>query len=80
LKLDNESVIITAFKPGMDKDSLILRLFSVSGKDKLVRLEWSDPHPLDLWYSDLSEKSLSKADDKIKVPAGSIVTLREEMR
>ncbi len=80
LKLNNEAVIITALKPSKDKKALILRLYSASGKDESASIIWSEPKPIGIWLSDLSERPLSKTNEVIKVPAGSIVTLRAEMR
>ena len=52
----------------------------VPALDDRVSLRWSDPQPLQIWMSDLNEKSLQKVDDPIVVPTGSIVTIRTEMK
>ncbi len=80
LRLSNENVTVTAFKPSEDGKALIVRLFSGSGKDEKVSLQWSDPAPASLWTSDTSERALAKVSGTIDVPACTIVTLRAEER
>lgn len=80
LRLSNANVTVTAFKPSDDGKASIVRLFSGSGKDEKVNLQWSDPAPASLWTSDTSERPLTKVGGTIDVPAYTIVTLRAEER
>ena len=76
LRLSNDNVVVSAFKPAADGQGSVVRLYSASGKDEKVRLAWSEPKPRELWLSDPGETKLKRLRGTIPVPASTIVTLR----
>ncbi len=76
--IDADDVLVTAFEPGDDGRSRILRLFGAGGKAAGVSVRWPAPQPALVWLGDLSEKPLWAASSPVEVPAWGIVTLRAE--
>jgi alpha-mannosidase len=72
-------VIVSAFKPSDDGKALIVRLFGAGGRAERVTLQWSEPGPKRVAFSDNSERAGERAGKDIDVPAFGIVTLRAEL-
>ena len=78
LVVEPDEVLVTAFKPGDDGRSRILRLFGAGGKAVRASVRWPDPQPASVWISDLSEKPVREVSGPVEVPGWGIVTLRAE--
>ena len=76
LRVEPAEVTVLALKPSDDGQAWIIRLFGASGKNRDVRLVWSDPAPPKTWLSDLSQAPRQPAPATIPVPAWGVVTLR----
>jgi alpha-mannosidase len=76
VRVENDRVVVTAFKPSEDGKAWILRLYGASGQDQVARLVWRQP--VSVTYSDVVELAGQKAPEAIPVPAWSLVTLRAE--
>jgi hypothetical protein len=79
LRLSNQAVAVTAFKPSEDGKAWIVRLFGVSDKDQQTALRWAQPEPKTVWLSDASEQPLRAVAGPVEVPTGTIVTLRADL-
>jgi hypothetical protein len=78
LRLSNDKVLVSAFKPADDGKGWIVRLFGASGEHEKVKLSWNSPAPHHVWLSDLSEQPGQEVGHTLNVPAWGIVTLRAE--
>jgi alpha-mannosidase len=72
-------VIVTAFKPGSDGKSRIVRLFNAGGQPEKARLTWAGPAPETVWLSNFAEEKVSKITGPIEMAAYEIVTLRASL-
>jgi hypothetical protein len=80
LMLSSPEVLVTGFKTSDDGKAVIIRLWGAAGHDVQTTVTWSQPAPQSVWYSDTSEKPLSKVTHPLTVPAWGVVTLRAELR
>ncbi len=58
----------------------MVRLYGAGDREEKAALCWDPPTPKAVWLSDLSERPLAPAGDKIDVPAWGVVTLRGDFR
>ncbi len=79
LRLTNDEVLVTGLKPADDGRALVLRVWGASGRAARTGLTWSDPAPVRLAMSDLSEKAKGTTSGDIEVPAWGVVSLRAEL-
>jgi alpha-mannosidase len=80
LKFSSPDVLLTGLKASDDGKALIVRLWAGAGREVQTTIAWSNPVPRSVWYSDTSEKPISKLTGPLTVPAWGIVTLRAELR
>jgi hypothetical protein len=78
LQIVPDDVLISAFKPSDDGRGWIVRLFGVSGQDRLVKLKWNGPAAKTICLSGATEEIGPEVGDKVNVPGWGIVTLRIE--
>jgi len=78
LRLTNDRVIATAFKPSDDGKGWVLRLYNVSDKEQQVGVEWDDPKPQHMFLSDTSETRRAEVSGALAIPAWGMVTIRAE--
>jgi hypothetical protein len=78
LRLTNDRVVATAFKPSDDGLGWIVRLYNVSESEQQVGLEWNDPKPARVFMSSTSETRGAEALGPISIPAWGLVTIRAE--
>jgi alpha-mannosidase len=76
LKVEPESVIVTAFKPSSDGKAWIIRLFNAGEKSEKVTVTWAKPAPETIWLSNMAEEEINKVTGPIEMSAYDIVTLR----
>lgn len=79
LRLSGDDVLITGFKPSDDGRAWIIRLWSASGKDAVVRLEWGERVPTKVRWSDTGEEVGELVTGPVTIPAWGWVTLRAEL-
>jgi alpha-mannosidase len=79
LRLSGDDVLITGLKPSDDGRAWIVRLWSASGKDAVVRLEWGDRVPAKVRWSDTGEEAGELVTGPVTIPAWGWVTLRAEL-
>ncbi len=79
LNVASPEVIVTGIKPSDDGHAIIVRLWGAAGKDATTRIDWAEPKPRRVSYSDTSELPLRDAGETISVPAWSVVTVRAEL-
>jgi hypothetical protein len=80
LRLTNDRVVVTAFKPSDDGKGWIVRLYNVSDSEQQVGLEWDDPKPARVFLSATSEARGAEVRGPLSIPAWGLVTLRAERR
>jgi hypothetical protein len=78
LRLTNDHVVVTAFKPSDDGLGWIVRLYNVSETEQQVGVEWDDPRPARLFLSATSEARGAEVRGPISLPAWGLVTIRAE--
>ena len=78
LRLTNDRVVVTAFKPSDDGHGWIVRLYNVSESEQSVAVEWGDPKPARVFLSATSEARGSEVRAPLSIPAWGLVTLRAE--
>ena len=78
LRLTNERVVVTAFKPSDDGLGWIVRIYNVSESEQQVGLEWDDPKPARMFLSSTSEARGPEVQEPLTIPAWGIVTIRAE--
>jgi len=76
LKVEPESIIVTAFKPSSDGKAWIVRLFNAGEKSEKAAVTWAKPVPETVWLSNLAEEQVSKTTGPVEMAAYDIVTLR----
>jgi alpha-mannosidase len=76
MKVEPESIIVTAFRPSSDGKAWIIRLFNAGGKSEKATVTWAKPAPETIWLSNMAEEEINKATDPIEMTAYDIVTLR----
>ncbi|MBX3744714.1 MAG: hypothetical protein KF833_05345 [Verrucomicrobiae bacterium] len=78
LRLSSEEVLVTGLKPSDDGRAWIVRLWGAGGRDTAVRLDWRDPAPVRVGWSDTGETAGREVTGPVTVPAWGLVTLRAE--
>jgi len=76
MKVEPDSIIVTAFKPSSDGKAWIVRLFNTGNKSDKVKVTWAKPAPDTIWLTNLAEKQLDKVTGLIEMAAYDFVTLR----
>jgi alpha-mannosidase len=79
LKVEPDSIIVTAFKPSSDGNAWIVRLFNAGGQSEKAAVTWAKPVPDTIWLSNLAEEQVSKLTGPIEMAAYDIVTLRASL-
>ena len=76
MKVETESIIVTAFKPSSDGKAWIIRLFNIGGQSEKAVITWAKPAPDTIRLSNLAEEQLDKVTGPIEMAAYEIITLR----
>lgn len=76
LTIQPSGVIATMVKPSHDHAALIVRLFNVSGRPETVDLQWAEPPPTSVQYTDLAETPGEEVVGPFQMNPWQIVTLR----
>ena len=79
LSVEPAGVIVTAFKPGLDGESWIVRLYNPGRRPREVELTWAKPTPDAVWLSNLAEEKVSRISGPIEMAAQEFVTLRASL-
>ena len=79
LSVKPAGVIVTAFKPGPDGESWIIRLFNPGRRPRKAELDWAKPAPETVWLSNLAEEKVSRITGPIGMAALKFVTLRASL-
>jgi len=79
LSVEPAGVIVTAFKPGPDGESWIVRLFNPGRRARRAELTWGKPIPETVWLSNLAEEEVSRMAGPIEMAAQEFVTLRASL-
>jgi hypothetical protein len=74
-EIDDQDVIVTAFKPSEDGNAWIIRLFGASGETRTINITAANDAELEIWTSNLMEEKLARVDGEILVPGYGMVTL-----
>jgi len=78
LRLTNDRVVVTAFKPSDDGQGWIVRLYNASENEQQVGVEWDDPKPARVFLSATSEARGADVQGTLSIPAWGLVTIRAE--
>ena len=70
------AVTVSILKSAAVKNSVIIRLRSVSTKDELVKLSWPAGNPASVNLCETEEVSGPKINDELSVPANGMATLK----
>lgn len=76
LRLSDDAVVVTGLKPSDDGKAWMVRLWGASGKDVSVRLDWGEPGPVKVHWSDTGEGAGEEVTGLVTVPGWGLVTLR----
>jgi hypothetical protein len=79
MKVEPESIIVTALKPSSDGKAWIIRLFNAGGQIEKAAVTWSKPAPNTIWLSNMAEEEVNKLTGSIDMAAYDIVTLKVSM-
>ncbi len=79
LSVEPAGIIVSAFKPGSDGRSWIVRLYNPGRRPGKVKLTWAKPAPKTVWLSNLAEEKVSRMTGPIKMAAQEFVTLRASL-
>ena len=79
LRVEPDSILVTALKPCDDGCAWIIRLFGAGATPATAKLTWSHLAPPRVWLSDTSERPLRELAGDILVPAQGVVTIRVEL-
>ncbi len=75
MQVEPAGVIVTSFKPSMDGQAWMVRLFNVGGRPEKARLIWAKPAPEGVWLSSPAEERVARIDGPIEMAAYEIITL-----
>ena len=79
MKIEPESIIVTAFKPSSDGKAWIVRLYNAGEQSEKTSVTWPKPAPDTIWLSNLAEEQVSKVTEPIEMAAYDFVTLRTSL-
>jgi len=79
LSVEPAGVVVTAFKPGLDGKSWIVRLHNPGRRPRKVGLTWAKPAPETVWLSNLAGEKVSRLAGPIRMAAQEFVTLRASL-
>ena len=81
MKIEPSEAVVSAFKKAEDDDSIILRLFNISGKETEAKITFSS-EVAKAWITNLNEEIVSELNSiegntiKVKLGAHKIITLK----
>jgi alpha-mannosidase len=78
LRVEPESVLVTALKPSDDGRAWIVRLFNASGNAADAKIVWGQPASKAMSVSDTSEKPGQRLEGPIAMPGWGLSTVRVE--
>jgi alpha-mannosidase len=76
LSVSSPDVLVETVKVSDDGKAIVVRLFGVSGKRKMVALKWNGWKPRVVWRTDVAERPLQPVRGAVEVPAYGVVHLR----